>query len=153
MSSSVTDKIRVFKCTQCGEFINTSMNECKFCGATVNADAAEGAANVQDDVAAACSTANYMKILARAYPVFYVLSWIPLIGGVGTFGSIAMFFAVPIMFIYWWVKYRQIVTTDPDYPKAKSSTWISLAIWGAVVVIGFILTVVLSILSLALTQS
>lgn len=41
--------IRVFRCPNCKEFINTSLQQCRFCGAAVDPAVAEAAAAVQNN--------------------------------------------------------------------------------------------------------
>jgi hypothetical protein len=67
---------QVFQCQNCREFINTSMTNCTYCGVAINAEAATAAADVQANVAKACSDANYLKIMARALVVFFLLSFL-----------------------------------------------------------------------------
>ena len=62
----------VFPCASCGEFINTSMSECKFCGTTVDALASAQAAEIQTQVGNACSDASYLKISARVLAARHV---------------------------------------------------------------------------------
>lgn len=125
---------QVFQCQNCREFINTSMTHCSYCGVAINHEAATAAADVQAKVGQACSDANYLKIMARAQVVFFLLNWIPFLPLVG-WGFLILLVAVPIMLIRWWVKYRGIQTADKDYEKAKRDTIIAAVIWSAVTVI------------------
>jgi hypothetical protein len=94
---------RVFPCPHCKEFINTSMSECKFCGTAVDYEAAQRAAEIQEQTAKACSDANYLKVTARTMPIFYLVSWVPIIGGIAGWGFLFLLFAVPIMAALWLV--------------------------------------------------
>jgi hypothetical protein len=114
------------------------MSSCRFCGAPVDYVAAQSAADLQDEINRACSDGNYLFIVARAMIVMYLISWIPVIGGVGGWGFLALLVAVPVMAIRWWVKYRKIQTVDPDYRTAKRRTIISIAIWGGMVIVWLI---------------
>ncbi len=141
MDTVFDGKVGVFRCPNCQEFINTSLTECSFCHSPVDAAAAQEAAGLQSKVASACSNANYLKIMARLYPAAYFVGWIPFIGRPASWAWFVFTFAIPIIFIYWWVTYGKLQTTDTDYPPAKSSTWISLAIWGATMVVWFLVFV------------
>lgn len=139
---------RVFPCPHCKEFINTSLSECKFCGTAVDYEAAQRAAEIQEQTAKACSDANYLKVTARTMPIFYLVSWVPIVGGSAGWGFLFLLFAVPIMGALWWSRHRTIPTTDPDYKVAKRSVWISLIIWGATAAVWFIVLVASIVLSL-----
>ena len=141
----------VFPCASCGEFINTSMSECKFCRAPVDAVASAQAAEVQSKVGSACSDASYLKISARVIPVAYAVSFIPIIGGIAGWAFLILMILTPILFVRWWMKYPSIQTKDADYPKAKSSTWISIALWGGMVLVWFVVSVILEVI-LAMLQ-
>jgi hypothetical protein len=112
----------------------------------VDAAAAEQAAEVQARVGSACSDASYLKISARVIPVSYAVSFIPIIGGIAGWAFLILIILTPILFVRWWVKYPKIETPDPDYKKAKSSTWVSLAIWGGMIVVWLVVSVVVTIL-------
>ncbi|MBS1808752.1 MAG: hypothetical protein JST84_11215 [Acidobacteria bacterium] len=136
---------RVFQCPACGEFINTAMTECKFCGVAVDAEASTQAAEVQAKVGNACSDGSYLKISARAIPVAYAVSFIPLIGGAAGWAWVILMILTPILFVRWWMKYPGIQTNDADYKKAKASTWVSIAIWGAMIVVWLLVSALLAI--------
>jgi len=125
---------QVFQCQNCREFINTSMTNCSYCGVAINAEAATAAADVQANVAKACSDANYLKIMARALGVFYLLNLIPFLPLVG-WGFLVLLIGVPIMMVRWWVKYSKLQTSDADYEKAKRDTIIAAVIWSALAVL------------------
>ncbi len=128
----------VFQCQNCREFINTSMTHCSYCGVAINAEAATAAADIQANVAKACSDANFLKIMARAQLVFFLLNLIPFLPLVG-WGFIILLVAVPIMLVRWWIKYRDIQTGDQDYEKAKRDTIIAAVIWSALVVVWIVI--------------
>ncbi len=146
MNTLTLDKTRVFKCSSCGEYINTSMSACKFCGNQVNLETAEQAADVQDAIGNACSEANYLKVTARAIPVAYAVSFIPLIGGAVGWGFLILLIVTPSMFLRWWIKYPTIQTSDGDYKAAKTSTWISIAIWGGMILVWLVASLIISLL-------
>ncbi len=129
------EKIRVFKCSTCHEFINTSMSVCSFCQAPVNEAGAEDAADLQDLAVRACREAKQLRLLAYVLPLVYVVSWIPFLNVYTTVALPVLFFAIPLVFIYWWMMFRKLETDDPDYEPAKTMTLVSLAIWGATFVI------------------
>ena len=125
---------KVFQCQNCREFINTELTNCPYCGVILNLEAATAAADNQSNVAKACSDANFLKIMARALVLFFVLSFVPFLPLVG-YGSLILFLAVPVMLVRWWIKYRKLQTADPDYEKAKRDTIIAAVIWSGVIVL------------------
>lgn len=132
----------VFQCPNCQEFINTSMAQCSYCGVSVNYESAQAAAGVQRQVGQACSDASYLKIMARAQIVFYALSWIPFVGGFAVWGWLFLVFAIPIMLIRWWVKFRALQTADPDFENARRTTIVALVIWSVMMIIWFVVGVI-----------
>jgi hypothetical protein len=147
-----TGRIQVFQCPSCQEFINTSMNQCRFCGMLIDAALAQASAHHQADTSRACSDANYLKIMTRTMPVFFLLNLIPVVGGFAGWGLIFLLIAVPILIVRWWVKYGGIQTQDADYPKARSSTFISLIIWVAMVIVWIVSSVLWAVIYAYLSQ-
>lgn len=126
---------QVFQCQNCREFINTSMTNCSYCGVVINLESATAAADVQSKVGKACSDGNFLKIMARALPVFFLASMIPFVGGIAGWGFLFLLIAVPVMLVRWWIKYNSIQTADQDYESARRDTIISAVIWCGVIVV------------------
>jgi hypothetical protein len=124
------------------------MSACNFCGAAVDYETAQRAAEIQEQTGKACSDANYLKVTARTMPIFYLVSWVPFIGGIAVWGFRFLLFAVPIMAALWWSRHRSIPTTDPDYGQAKRAVGISLVIWGVTAAVWFLVLVATVILSI-----
>src|SRR5690348_14617492 len=99
--SAVPEMVRVFQCPNCKEYINTSMTECKFCGAPVDHNSAEVEGVIQSQTGNACNDASYLKIVARVTVTIYLLSWVPLVGGFFGIAFLVMMIVVPIMGIRW----------------------------------------------------
>ena len=119
------------------------MNYCRFCGVAIDPDQAQAAAAIQDQVGRACNDASYLKVMARAMPIFYLATWIPSFrvaawAGVTSWAFLFLLFAIPIMSIRWWMKYQVIQTGDVDYEEAKNSTLVALVIWSVMVLIWII---------------
>lgn len=107
---------------------------------------------MQEKTGQACNDASYLKIMARTMPVFYLIGWIPFVGAVGSWGFLFLLLAVPIMAVRWLIKYSAVRTEDPDFKRAKRSTMIAMAIWGGMLVIWIIGSIVFSVLSSALAS-
>ena len=138
---------QVFQCQNCREFINTGLTNCPYCGVMINLEAATAAADVQANVAKACSDANFLKIAARALAVFFGLSFVPFLPMVGL-ASLIMLIVVPILLVRWWVKYRNLQTADQDYEKARRETIIAAVIWSGVIVVWLAASVIQAFLLL-----
>lgn len=116
---SLTPAVRVFPCLNFGETINTSMQQCQFCSAPVDAASAEAAAEETSRVSAAVSDASYIRILCGAALTFLFLRFVLFLNLIGIFGFIFVEIAIPVMLIRWWIKYGSIKTADPDYGPAR----------------------------------
>jgi hypothetical protein len=121
-----------FRCIACGEYINTSMTQCRFCAAPVDPEVARMVSLEQDKVNNACSEASYIKSIAVVLAIACGLSFLP----IPVFSTVAFLFfcatylAVPIMVLRWQVKFGQLRSSDPDYQKAKRVKNIALLLWG-----------------------
>jgi hypothetical protein len=118
-SLSFSPTIKVFPCPNCRETINTSMQQCSFCGTPIDATAAEASAELTSRVSAAVSDASYLSILAWALITFFILVFVPLLGILGGVGLIFLRVAIPVMVIRWWIRYGKLHSTDPDLSKAR----------------------------------
>lgn len=128
------NQTQVFQCQNCREFINTAMTNCSYCGVVINPESATTAADVQSKVGKACSDGNFLKIMARALVVFFLVSLVPIVGGLAGWGFLFLLIAVPVMLVRWCIKYNGLQTGDKDYEVAKRNTIISAVIWCGVVV-------------------
>ena len=124
-----------FRCLNCGEFINTAMEKCRFCHTPVDRGLAQQAAFVQERVNQAYNQASYIRITAGTMWLFFLLRLIPFIGGIMTWGLLITFFAVPISVIAWHAQYSGIQTTDPDYAQARRTKNVALLIWAPVILL------------------
>ena len=130
-SMGIADHARVFQCPVCKETIDTSAQLCRFCSATIDAGAAEAAAEAMAKVNQACSDASYLKVMALAILVSFALSFAPIVGFLGYCGLIFLLFAVPVMVVRWWVKFGKIQSNEADFSRARG-TVIAISVPGAV---------------------
>jgi hypothetical protein len=121
--------VRVFECPNCRQTINTSLTQCPYCSAPVDAQAAEAAAEVTSKVSQACSDASYVRILAGSLIGFWLLAFVPFMGLVGLVGYYVLLVLVPVLAIRWWVRFSSLRSEDPDYRRAKRNVGIALVIW------------------------
>lgn len=142
------NQAQVFQCRICREMIHVSMANCPYCGVEVHPEAAQAAADNQATVAQACSTASYLKTMARAMVGFLLFSFVPFVGGFGSWGFLAMLVIIPIVLIRWWIKYRNLQTGDPDFETARRDTIVALVIWSGMVVVWIALGMIQAFLML-----
>ena len=132
--------LKTFRCPNCNEMINTSMEQCRYCSAPVNREAATAAAIAMEKINAACSDASYARIAAGGIPLFFLLSFVPFAGMVGYYGSLALLFIVAVLLIRWYALYKGVLgVSEPDMKQAKRNTLMSFEIWAgmSVVIIGW----------------
>jgi hypothetical protein len=130
-SMGIHTQVRVFQCPNCKETIDTSAQQCRFCHAAIDAQAAEAAAEVMAKVNQACSDASYLKVMAIAILVAFALSFAPFVGFLGYWGLIFLLFAVPVMLVRWWVKFGSIQTNESDFSRARGIV-IALSVPGVI---------------------
>jgi hypothetical protein len=118
-SLSLAPTIEIFPCPTCSQTINTSMTTCPFCGTPVDTTAAASAADNFARVNRSISDASYLKIMAGCAVTFFVVMFVPFLGLLGLFGFRFLEIAVPFMAIRWWVKYRTLISPDPEFRRAR----------------------------------
>ncbi len=117
--TSEIHRTRVFECPQCKETIDAAEKQCRFCGAAIDAEAAEKAAAVMARVNQACSDASYLRVAAVATLVFLGLMFLPFFSWYGTWGFYILVVAVPVMAMRWWARFFRIETDDHDFIRAR----------------------------------
>jgi len=146
------DQPMSFQCQNCREYLNTSMNSCPYCRVTIRHDAALAAASHHARIASACNSASFLKVMARAMVVFYLVSWIPIVGGAADLAFFAMAVIVPVALTVWWIRYCGLQTSDADFDNAQRNTIVSLAIWSAMIVIWIATQIIWAIGEIVLSQ-
>ncbi len=129
----MSENIMSFRCVSCGEYINTSMTQCRYCEAPIDPEVARMVSAEQDKVNNACSEASYIKSIAVVLAIACVVSFlpIPLVSTVAFLFFCATYLAVPVMVLRWQIKFGQLRSSDPDYAKAKKVKTVALLLWGA----------------------
>jgi len=128
---------RTFRCTNCNEMVNESMQKCPFCDSSIDHGVAVAAAELQDKVNRSCSDASYARTAAVAMWVFLGLSFVPFLPVV-YWGFLFTFLVVMVLLVRWQVKFGRLKTVDPDYRRTKRSRNIALVLWLVAIPVGFI---------------
>jgi hypothetical protein len=128
---------RTFRCPNCNEMINDSMQQCRFCSVPLDPAIVALVAERQEKANQAYSDASYLRTAAIAMFVFLGLSLIPLVPFV-YWGFLVTFLFVLVMLIRWQVKFGNLLTSDPDYKLAKRSKNIALILLLVAIPLGFI---------------
>jgi hypothetical protein len=125
---SLSSTVQVFPCPNCCQTINTSIQQCPFCSASIDRAAAEESAAITSKVSQACSDASYLKIMLGILIPFGLSILTPFLGLIGIVGFVFIKYAVPVMTIRWWIKYGRIKTTDSDFRSARGTVILVSAI-------------------------
>jgi hypothetical protein len=150
---AATQAPTIFQCPKCNEAIDSTAESCRFCGATVDHEAAEKAAELLARVNQACSDASYMRSTALALPVFFLVRFVPFIAMAGTVGFIGVSIVVPVWAVRWWLKYGKVASTDAEFRKARGTVrWAGTLIF-AIFLVLVVFPLVLAILARAVLHS
>jgi hypothetical protein len=117
--------------------INDSMQRCRYCSVPLDPAVVALIADRQDKANQAYSDASYLRTAAIAMFVFLGLSLIPFLPFV-YWGFIGLFVAVLVMLIRWQVKFGGLITSDPDYGRAKRFRTLALILWISAIPLGFV---------------
>ena len=118
-SLNLSSAVHVLPCPNCGETINTSVQQCPFCSTPIDPAAAEVSAAATSRISQACSDASYLKVMAWSLVTFFLLMFVPFVGLAGAVGLWFLRIAIPVMVVRWWIKFGAIKTDDPDFARAK----------------------------------
>jgi hypothetical protein len=128
----MSENIMSFRCVSCGEYINTSMTQCRYCEAPIDREVARFVSLEQDKVNNACSEASHIKSIAVVLVIACLVSFlpVPLISTVAFIFFCGTYLAVPVMSLRWQIRFGQLRSSDPDYAKAKKVRLVALLLWG-----------------------
>lgn len=128
-SISLASAVRVFPCPHCRETINTTVQQCPFCGAPIDHAAAEASAAETARISSAVSDASYLRTMLFLLLPFFGIMFLPFLSLLGIVGLWFLKIAIPVMCIRWWIKYRGIRTTDPDFFTARRNAILVSGVW------------------------
>lgn len=152
---------QVLHCGNCNEIVNTSMERCPFCSSPVDIEAAKAQEDALAQVVQASTSVGYVKLIAYALVGSYLVSWIPVIGAVGHWGTLLLLFVVPAAVMLWWVQHQSVsaaslksrFASDPDVSspfwdaidnskRARRSAVSALVIWVFMLTVWLVVPVV-----------
>src|SRR6266478_5243302 len=102
---------RTFRCPNCNEMINDSMQQCRFCSVPLDPGIVAWSAEAQEKANQAYSDASFLKTAAIAMFVLLGLSLIPIIPFV-YLGFLGTFIVVLALIIRWQAKFAGLRTSD-----------------------------------------
>lgn len=131
-----SEDLDVFECPKCGQTIDVSANVCRFCGAKIDHEAAQKAAQLLSRVDQACSDASvlrYTAVSAFIFPVFTLLGalrsrgFYRFIQHVGFQNVVLGFCALvlivsspfPFWSLRWWEKYAKLASDDEEFQNNR----------------------------------
>ena len=127
-SLGLSGTVAVFPCPTCQETINTSMQQCPFCGTAIDHAVAGASATETSKISRACSDASYLKIMLGILIPFGALVFFPFLGLAGLVGFVFIKYAIPVMAIRWWIKYGRMKSQDLDLRKARKTVIVVSAV-------------------------
>jgi hypothetical protein len=129
MSLLMSETVQVFECPLCGQTINTSMAKCRYCGGSIDPQAAQTAAELTSRVSKACNDASYLRILAGSMVAFFFLRFVPFAGILGLVGNCVLTGLVPVLAIRWGIRYGKLRSPDRELRKARWNVAAAIGAW------------------------
>ena len=136
--------MRTFRCPNCNEMINDSMQQCRYCSVPLDPAIVALTAERQEKANQAYSDASFLKTSAIVSLVVLALTLIPLF--FIYLGWLVTFFFVLIMLVRWQVKFGGLNTNDADFKIARRSKNIALILWLVLIPLGFIVRPLLDLI-------
>jgi uncharacterized iron-regulated membrane protein len=116
--------------------INDSMKNCRYCQVAIDPGIADIIASRQAQVNQAYSDASHLRSAAIAMSVLLVIG---MAFGIVFWGFVINFFVVIVLLIRWQMRFNNIITDDPDYPKAKRNRTVAFILLIIAIPLGLIL--------------
>ncbi len=146
------DELKIFACPACGEMIRASGAHCPQCGTPIDAQWAQQAATRQENLNRSFNDANFTRNVAQVTGIFFLISFVPVLGGFANWGFVIGMLAVPIMAVRWFLKYfvplQGADRLHDDLQQGKRRVLIALAIWGGLLVLWFVASVLWALLGI-----
>lgn len=130
---SMNSQAQTVQCQNCLEFVNSSLTNCRYCGAVIGSENATAEEDAQSKIAQAIRDGNFLKLLLRVLAVCFIALTFSIFSKVALAGFLILLVVVPLLQIRWWAKYRNLQTEDADYQTAKRETIMSAVVWCGIV--------------------
>ena len=116
----------IFPCPSCGEMIYSDVKNCRFCSATVDAEAAARGANLQKQVNNACNQAKMLRHSAVSMWVFLLISFVL---GHALWAFHGLMAVIPVWLIFWQLNFGKLESGDADFKRARRDRLVALFVW------------------------
>ena len=136
-----------FQCQICDESISPLLANCPYCGAVV--DAAESPVRALSPINKACKEAMFLRAMARLLVACFLALAMSFVEKYALPAFLLFLIAVPIMVISWWIKYRNLQTTDQSYASAKRDVAVAAVVWVGVIIVWLSASLILSWLQMS----
>lgn len=131
---------QIIQCHLCREFINRSLTNCPYCGAVVG----EPVITPGSEINEARKEAILIKVLARALAATFLAMVMSFLEKYALGSFLLLLIAEPVMLIRWWIKYRNIQTSDDRYETARYDVRAAAVLWCGVIVVWLAASLILS---------
>ncbi|MEO6724498.1 MAG: hypothetical protein ABIP14_04285 [Blastocatellia bacterium] len=136
------DRTQDARCRICGETINPSLTNCPYCGAVI--DSAESPVRDLSPISNACKEATFLKAMARLLVACFLALVLSFVENFALWAFLIFLTAVPMMLVRWWIKYRNLQTTDQNYATAKRDVAVAAVIWVGVIIVWLSASLIMS---------
>jgi len=132
-----------FKCPGCGQFVNSTLANCKFCSLPFDAQIIATAVDRQNRINDAYRSASNTRILAGGMTTAFFVGFVPFIGFLATWAFRIIFLCIPIFLIVWLIKYGSLDTSEPEIKDARKYVLTAFGIWLIYPAIYFVFVILL----------
>lgn len=120
---------KTFRCPNCKETVNNTMELCKNCSFRLEEQVVTTAIEKQERINNAYNRASNVRILAGSMWVAFFFSFIPFIGIIGTIGFYLAFIAVPVFLVIWLIRYGSVDRKEPDMNGVTRTLLTAFGLW------------------------
>ncbi len=134
------------QCQNCLEFSDSSLTNCRYCGAVIDFDPLPVEEQVQSKFAQACRDGNLLMVMSRALAVCFIALTFSFLTTLALAGFLILLVAVPLMQVRWWMKYGRLPAENMAYQQARREAIVSAVVWCGVLLVWLFASVVQTLL-------
>lgn len=123
------DGYKTFRCPNCKEMVNNTMQICKHCSAPLDEQAITASVEKQERINSAYNAASNVRILAGVMWIAFFFSLLPFIGIIGGIGFYLAFVGVPVFLIIWLVRFGSVDRKEPDMNGVTRTLLMAFGLW------------------------